>query len=40
MIMILERWLMFIFKIIRSLWRNDYQKKREKYIMKYNLKYN
>ena len=40
MIMILERWLMFIFKIIRSLLRNDYQRKKEKYKLKYNLKYN
>ena len=40
MIMILERWLMFWFKIIRSFLRNDYQKKKEKYKLKYNLKYN
>jgi hypothetical protein len=40
MIMILERWIMFVFKIIRSLWRNDYQIKKEKYKLKYNLKYN
>ena len=39
MIMILERWIMFIFKIIRSLIRNDYLKKKEKYIEKYNLIY-
>ena len=39
MIMILERWIMFVFKIIRSLIRNDYLKKKEKYIEKYNLKY-
>jgi len=37
--MILERWIMFVFKIIRSLIRNDYLKKKEKYIEKYNLKY-
>ena len=40
MIMILERWLMFWFKIIRSFLRNDYQKKKEKYKLKYNLIYN
>ena len=40
MILILERWLMFFFKIIRSLYRNDYQRNRNKYILKYNLKYN
>ena len=39
MIMILERWLMFCFKIFRSFLRNDYQKKKEKYKLKYNLKY-
>ena len=39
MIMILERWIMFVFKIIRSWIRNDYLKKKEKYIEKYNLKY-
>jgi len=37
--MILERWFMFVFKIIRSLIRNDYLKKKDKYIEKYNLKY-
>jgi len=37
--MILERWIMFVFKIIRSLIRNDYLKKKEKYIEKYNLIY-
>ena len=39
MIMILERWIMFVFKIIRSWIRNDYLKKKEKYIEKYNLIY-
>ena len=39
MIMILERWIMFVFKIIRSWIRNDYLKKKEKYIEKYNLNY-
>ena len=39
MILILERWFFFIFKIIRSLWRNDYLQKKEKYIKKYKLKY-
>ena len=39
MILILERWIFFILKIIRSLWRNDYLHKKEKYIKKYKLKY-
>ena len=39
MIMILERWIMFVFKIIRSWIRNDYLTKKEKYIEKYNLNY-
>ena len=38
-ILILERWFMFIYKTILSLLRNDYQKKKKKYIEKYNLKY-
>ncbi len=38
-ILILERWFFFIFKIIRSLWRNDYIKNKEKYKIKYKLKY-
>ena len=40
MILILERWFMFLFKILRSFWRNDYQRNRNKYILKYNLEYN
>jgi len=40
MILILERWFMFLFKILRSFWRNDYQMNRNKYILKYNLEYN
>jgi hypothetical protein len=39
-ILIFERWFFFIFKIIRSLWRNDYQQKKDKYKLKYNMKYN
>jgi hypothetical protein len=39
-ILILERWFFFIFKIIRSLLRNDYQQKKDKYKLKYNMKYN
>jgi len=38
-ILIYERWFMFIFKTFRSLYRNDYYVKREKYISKYNMKY-
>lgn len=39
MILILERWFFFIFKIIRSILRNDYESKKQKYIKKYNLTY-
>lgn len=39
-LLIIERWIMFILKIIRSLWRNDYIKKKEKYKVKYKLEYN
>ena len=39
MILILERWFFFIFKIIRSILRNDYESKKQKYIQKYNLTY-
>lgn len=38
-VLIFERWLMFIFKTLRSLYRNDYYVKREKYISKYNIQY-
>jgi hypothetical protein len=40
MILILERWFFFMFKIIRSILRNDYESKKQKYIKKYNLTYN
>jgi len=39
MILILERWFFFIFKIIRSLIRNDYKLNKIKYIKKYNIIY-
>jgi len=39
MILILERWFFFAFKIIRSIYRNDYESKKQKYIKKYNLTY-
>ena len=38
-ILILERWFMLIYKSIISIIKNDYHKKKEKYIKKYNLKY-
>jgi len=38
-IIVLERWFMFIFKTMKSIYRRDYIIKKEKYIMKYNLKY-
>jgi len=39
LILILERWFFFVFKIIRSLINNDYNTKKQKYIKKYNLIY-
>ena len=38
-VLIFERWFMFLFKTIRSLYRNDYYLRRDKYISKYNMKY-
>lgn len=39
LILILERWFFFGFKVIRSLLRNDYMRNRNKYIKKYKLIY-
>jgi len=39
LILILERWFFFIYKIIRSIMNNDYNTKKQKYIKKYNLIY-
>lgn len=39
LILILERWFFFGFKVIRSIMRNDYMRNRDKYIKKYNLIY-
>ena len=40
MILMIERWFFFIFKIIRSIYRNDYIRNRKKYETKYkNLSY-
>jgi len=39
LILMLERWFFFLFKIIRSIIRNDYQRNRNKYINKYGIKY-
>ena len=39
LILMLERWFFFAFKIIRSLIRNDYIRNRSKYIQKYKLFY-
>ena len=39
-IITIERWLFFIFKIIRSMWRNDYIRNKNKYKIKYNIYYN
>ncbi len=39
LILILERWFFFIFKIIRSIYRNDYMRNKSKYETKYKLIY-
>ena len=39
LILILERWFFFIFKIIRSLLRNDYMRNKSKYETKYKIIY-
>jgi hypothetical protein len=39
LILILERWFFFAFKIIRSIINNDYNNKKQKYIKKYNIIY-
>jgi len=38
-IIVIERWIMFVYKMILSLYKQDYIKKKEKYQKKYNLKY-
>ena len=38
-VLIYERWFFFISKSLISLYRNDYYRKREKYKIKYRLKY-
>lgn len=38
-IIVLERWLMFVYKTIISIYKNDYKNKKEKYIEKYKMKY-
>jgi len=38
-VLIFERWFMFLFKTIRSLYRNDYYLRRDKYITKYGIQY-
>ena len=37
--LVYERWLLFMYKTCLSLYRNDYIKKKKKYIKKYGLKY-
>ena len=39
-ILIYERWIMFCIKIIISIYNDDYNTKKQKYIQKYNIKYN
>jgi len=36
---IFERWLFLILKTIQSIYNNDYYEKKEKYKIKYNIKY-
>jgi hypothetical protein len=36
---IYERWFFFIYKTFISIYNDDYNKKKDKYIKKYNLKY-
>ena len=38
-IIVFERWLMFLLKTCISLYRNDYYRKKNKYIQKYKMKY-
>lgn len=39
LILISERWFFFFFKIIRSIYRNDYMRNKSKYETKYKLIY-
>lgn len=39
LILMLERWFFFVFKIIKSIINNDYHNKKQKYIQKYRLIY-
>lgn len=39
-ILMYERWYFFIYKTILSIYNDDYNSKKEKYIKKYNLDYN
>ena len=39
LILMLERWFFFVFKIIKSIINNDYNNKKQKYIEKYKLIY-
>ena len=39
LILMLERWFFFVFKIIKSIINNDYNNKKKKYIEKYKLIY-
>ncbi len=38
-ILIIERWIMFLYKTLISIYRKDYITKKEKYIQKYGLVY-
>lgn len=38
-IIVLERWIMFVYKTTKSIYNDDYNKKKEKYKNKYDLIY-
>ena len=38
-IIVLERWLMFVYKTGISIYKDDYKNKKEKYIEKYKMEY-
>ena len=39
-VLIVERWVLLVYKTIISIYKNDYYRNKDKYQKKYNLKYN
>ena len=39
-VLIVERWVLLVYKTIISIYKNDYNRNKDKYQKKYNLKYN